>query len=243
MKYNWNNLTISQYQRLLQMPEEPTNVDVVQALTGKPRNKLTIREIKNIQVQDLTPKTDPSRLPLFVHKGVLYGMQKTSNIPFGLFVDLLDLSSDVPKFLPELTSYLYRPVVKINFWNTVKLRVITRVAPRVKSVKQLRWLYTKLLNVQYEIEEYDPILCETRVNDIKEWPATIGHHTSAFFLILSKVLQIDSLNSSKRKLREMMKTINQHGVKALQSMISQDGDGTPLFGDFPGKTPPKSNQS
>ena len=243
MKYTWETLTVAQYQRLLKMPKEPTTIQVIEALTGQPKNMLRIKDIKSLQIGDLTPRTDITSLPLFTHKGTLYGMQKTTDLSFGLFADIMEYGKDVPKFLPELVTTLYRPVKSMSFWSTVKLRIIANIAPRVNTIKWLRFIYKWYLNLDYELEEYDPIVTDRRTKEAMGWPASVAHHTSTFFLVLSKILQVDFLKSSRESLKKMQEEINQLGAKELQNMIYQDGNGTQSFGDSQEKTQPKSNQS
>ena len=248
MRYTWNNINVEQYARLISLTEEELkdSVKVVEALTGKTKNELTVKEVKNISVGDLSPKMRPDLLRIFVHEGTLYGMQDVSDMSFGLFADVTELGKDIKKHLPDLVAYLYRPVTSMSFWSLVKLRIIARWGQKVKSPRLLKILMNWMTNLKYEIEDYDPIQCDLRVRSMKKAPAAIGHHVSSFFLIWSRQLQIDFLKSSRDQMLEMKKAMQEArkviSTEGKQGLTSPDGVGIQLSGDSLAKSLPKWNQ-
>jgi len=231
MHYTWDKLNIAQYQRLLTLGDKAKPEDLIWALTGKNKNEIPIKDLKSLSVGKLEPKGDPAQLRLVHHNGIVYGMQDMSTLSFGLFADIMELGKDLNKHLPDMVSYMYRPVTKISFWSTVKLRIIGQIGTKLKTKWGIALMYKWLTNMKYEIEEYDPAKCDARIKDIKEMPASIGHNVATFFLILSRQLQIDGLKSLRDQAKTMKEILATIGKEGLLEQISPAGDGTQSSGD------------
>jgi len=210
MIYNWDNLTTEQYSRLLQNGDSKKPEDLLWALTGKSKNDMTLSEITTLRVGSIKPQDRKAVAQIFVGKdGRLYGLQDLNEMPFGLFDDVVSLASEPAKHLTLLVSYLYRPVLKMSFWSTVKLNIVGKFGARVNhpwfQKKVVKWMNT----LNFEIEKYDPLKCESRLDIIKDSPAYIGHHVVTFFLILSRELQTSSLTSLKTHLKKMKRSLTE----------------------------------
>ena len=215
MKYTWDNMTTIQYQRLLQNGDSEKPEDLLCALTGKNKNQITIGEIEALRIGSITPKHDPIVAQIFTgDDGILYGLQDLNDMPFGLFDDLMSLSSDIKIHLALMVSYLYRPISKMSFMSTVKLKLISKFGHKTKSQWFRRWIIKTMNTLKYEIEPYDPLKCEARSKTIDSSPAYIAHHVVTFFLILSRELQTSSLISLKNRLKEMKTQLHQITSKA-----------------------------
>lgn len=231
MHYTWDKLNIAQYQRLLTLKDQAKPEDLIWALTGKSKNEIPIKELKSLSVGSLEPKMDAISLRLVYHNGTLYGMQDMATLSFGLFADIMELGKDLNKHLPDMVSYLYRPVTKVSSWSLIKLRIIGQFGKRFKSKWADKLILKWMTNLKYEIEEYDPVKCDARVKDIKEMPAAVGHNVATFFLIFSKQLQIDGLKSLRNQAITMKEALKTIGKEALLGQISAAGDGTQSSGD------------
>ena len=210
MRYTWDNMTTIQYQRLLKNGDSKKPEDLLCALTGKKKNEITISEIESLRIGSITPKHDPIVAQIFMGEdGVLYGLQDLNDMPFGLFDDLMSIAADVKIHLSLMVSYLYRPISKMSFMSTMKLRIISKFGHKTKSQWFRRWIIKSMNTLKYEIEPYDPLKCESRSKTIDSSQAYIAHHVVTFFLILSRELQKSSLVSLRNHLKEMKTQLHQ----------------------------------
>lgn len=207
MRYAWNTLTADQYHRLLQMGDSQEPIDLVIALTGKSKNEVGIHEVNTMTFGDLTPKEDPTTAKVFVIDGVLYGMQDINDMSFGLFQDIMDLGKDIHKYLPVIMAYMYRPVIKMSWWSTMKLGLIAKWAPKLSNRWGFKWMAKTMVNLKYKIEKYDPTECDKRVDLLGNAPASTSHHLVTFFLIFSQQLQKNSRTSLLEKLQLMKEMV------------------------------------
>ena len=140
MLYTWDNLTAEQYQRLIGLGEEPKSEDLVWAMTGKTKNQMTVKEVRNFKLGDLTPRLDPITHKFFTVNGKTYAKQDMNDLPFGLFVDLTKEGENIKDNLLTIVSYLYRPVIGLTRWNRYKLNLVINLARFVRG----KWLLKKL---------------------------------------------------------------------------------------------------
>jgi len=207
MRYTFDNINTQQYFNLLKIGESKKPEDVIWALTGKTREELTLNDIESFQVGSLEPHLEISESKLFIANGVLYGLQDLDNMSFGLFQDIMSLGKDIKETLPTMMSYMYRPVTKISFWNLTKLRIIGMVGNKIRGARMAKWLNKKLYNIKYDIELYNPLKCEDRIDEVCLAKSYTGHFLVTFFLILSQELQKHSLNSLNQNLQMMKKEL------------------------------------
>ena len=222
-------ITAEQYRLLSGLGEEPKEEDLIRILFGKPKSKMTIKEIKELDFTGFKmpePEISPN---LLLHNGVLYGRQNMSELTFGLYIDLVERAKDIQENLILIMTMLWRPVTKITYWNRTKAYVASKMLQ--SKWGKLRTKGLKLLNkVQYTIEDYDVMTCYNREDDFKTMDGSVAAYTTTFFLTTSQVLTIDSLRSLKKDLEEKAQVLQESLKK-----ISADGDGSPTSGSLPGK--------
>ena len=217
MIYTFNNINSKQYFELLKVAESEDTVKIVEALTGKDKNELTLSEIDSLNIGSLEPFRDPTTSKFFVADGVLYGLQDLDNMSFGLFQDIMSLSDDIKNTIPTIMSYLYRPIVKINWWNKTKLHIIAKIGHRLKGRRMIKWMDKVMYNIHYEIEKYNPLKCEERVEQVILAPSSTGHFLVTFFLTLSKELQEASLTSLMDQVSLMRKELKKQITSIKES--------------------------
>lgn len=213
-----------QYRRLLGLGETPTEDEIIFALLGKSKNKLTLKEIKEL---DLTKFQMPevAVFPnLILHNGILYGKQDLQEMTFGLYIDLIHHAKDLQANLILLMTMLWRPITKADFWSRTKAYFASR-ALLSKSNLMRKWGAKALASVKYTIEDYDTMTCVKREEEFKTMPGSFAAYTTTFFLITSEVLILDSLKS----LRDKMIT-QQETLEGSLRKIFPDGDGSPISG-------------
>lgn len=222
-------ITAEQYSKIIAHGENLTEEHLFVILVGKPKSKLTVKEIGDIDFSDFIMPKDVIWCDLVYHKGVLYGRKQPDEFTFGEYLDLLEQAKDLSANLVSIMTILWRPVTKISFWNRTKAYLAYKFL--ISKFQATRKIGFKLLaNVQYEIEDYDPIRSIRREEDFKTLPGSIAAYTSTFFLITSQQLLIGSLKSLKENLDQ---TISQLNSRVSSEKISADGDSTPTSGSLP----------
>lgn len=204
MIYTFDTLSVGQYQRLIQLGESPEAYQVAEALTGKKKNQLTVKDIEGIKVGSLNPPEIVSLDKMLVHDGIPYGRVNMETLSYGEFVDLLDYAKDLNQNLIDVVALLYRPIVKFKGKANWKIKFGEYLVNRGLTKRGLKLLDS----VEYELEEYDPVKCDARRKAIKEFPAYTAHWAVTFFLNFLRQLENDSLRSSlqyQKETLEMMK--------------------------------------
>jgi hypothetical protein len=217
-------LTAEQYRRLMGLGESPKEEDLIFALYGKPKGKMTLKEIDALDFSEFKMPEGPINPDFFVHEGVLYGRQNMTELTFGLYVDLMEQAKDINKNLIALISMLWRPVTKISFWNRTKAYIASKLLLS-KWGRMRVWGFKMLADVNYTIEDYDPMVCTKREKSLESAPGSVAAYTTNFFLTTSEVLLLNSLRSLKDQLENQQKDL----VESLQK-ISAGGDGSPTSG-------------
>lgn len=210
MRYTFNNINTKQYHEILKYGEDIKPEQLISALTGKDTMDLTLEEIDELNIGDLSPRFNPLTAKVFVMDGVLYGIQPLDKMSFGLFADLLDLGKDFKKFLPVIMAYLYRPVLRIPWLHRKKLEFISKYARYFNNKYFVKWMEDTMINLKYDIEKYDPTICEERMKIFEKAPATCAHFAIDFFLELSQKPQSSSQRFlTKKEIKEIKKTVKE----------------------------------
>ena len=222
-------ITAEQYRQLSALTGEPTQEDLIRILYGKPKGKMTLKEVDELDFSDFK-MPEISVLPnIVLHEGVLYGKQDMSNLTFGLYIDLVEQAKDIQQNMILLMTMLWRPITKISYWNRTKAYLASRMLSS-KWIKMRPRGLRLLASVNYEIKDYDVMDCFGREDLFKTLPGSLAAYTTTFFLTTSQVLVLDSLRSLKNNLEEQ-KTHLQESLRK----ISQDGDGSHMSGSSPEK--------
>ena len=222
-------ITAEQYRQLSALTGEPTQEDLIRILYGKPKGKMTLKEVDELDFSDFK-MPEVSVLPnIVLHEGVLYGKQDMSNLTFGLYIDLVEQAKDIQQNMILLMTMLWRPITKISYWNRTKAYLASRMLSS-KWIKMRPRGLRLLASVNYEIKDYDVMDCFGREDLFKTLPGSLAAYTTTFFLTTSQVLVVDSLRSLKSNLEEQKK----HLQESLRK-ISQDGDGSHMSGSLPEK--------
>ena len=222
-------ITAEQYRQLSALTGEPTQEDLIRILYGKPKGKMTLKEVDELDFSDFK-MPEVSVLPnIVLHEGVLYGKQDMSNLTFGLYIDLVEQAKDIQQNMILLMTMLWRPITKISYWNRTKAYLASRMLSS-KWIKMRPRGLRLLASVNYEIKDYDVMDCFGREDLFKTLPGSLAAYTTTFFLTTSQVLVVDSLRSLKSNLEEQKK----HLQESLRK-ISQDGDGSHMSGSSPEK--------
>lgn len=222
-------ITAEQYRQLSGLGEEPSQEDLIRILYGKPKGKMTLKEVKELDFSEFKmPEIDV--LPdLVIHEGVLYGKQDMSNLTFGLYIDLVERAKDLQENMILIMTMLWRPVTKVSYWNRIKAYLASKMLSSKSPWMRPRGLRL-LAGVKYEIKDYDVMDCFGREDLFKTLPGSLAAYTTTFFLTTSQVLVVDSLRSLKANLEEQ----KNHLQESLRK-ISQDGDGSHMSGSSPEK--------
>lgn len=215
MVYQFSNLTVGQYQKLIQLGENPQAHEVVEALTGKRRNEFTVKELQSIRFGNLNPPENIDICNLVVHNGVAYGRVNMETLSYGEFVDLLDYAKDMEKNLVDVVALLWRPIINFDWKTGLKIKYGNALL-KAGSVKRAMKQFASL---KYELEPYDPIKCDLRHKEIKQFPANTAHWAVTFFLNFSKQLKVDSHKS----LIQFLKQSQTEMKRALKEIISKEG--------------------
>lgn len=215
-----------QYRRLSGLGEEPTEDQIIFALLGKPKTKMTLKEIKELDLSKFEMPEVAAFPNLVFHNGKLYGRQDMQGMTFGLYIDLLEQAKDIQTNLILLMTMLWRPITKIDYWSRTKAYFASK-ALLSKSNRLRVWGLKLLASVKYEIEDYDTMTCMRREEEFKTMPGSLAAYTTTFFLITSEVLVVDSLKSLRDKM-----VIQQQALEESLKRISQDGDGSPISGSL-----------
>lgn len=222
-------ITAEQYRQLSALTGEPTQEDLIRILYGKPKGKMTLKEVDELDFSDFK-MPEISVLPnIVLHEGVLYGKQDMSNLTFGLYIDLVEQAKDIQQNMILLMTMLWRPITKISYWNRAKAYIASKMLSS-KWIKMRPRGLRLLASVNYEIKDYDVMDCFGREDLFKSLPGSLAAYTTTFFLTTSQVLVLDSLKSLKSNLEEQ-KTHLQESLRK----ISQDGDGSLTSGFSPEK--------
>ena len=222
-------ITAEQYRQLSALTGEPTQEDLIRILYGKPKGKMTLKEVDELDFSDFK-MPEISVLPnIVLHEGVLYGKQDMSNLTFGLYIDLVEQAKDIQQNMILLMTMLWRPITKISYWNRTKAYLASRMLSS-KWIKMMPRGLRLLASVNYEIKDYDVMDCFGREDLFKTLPGSLAAYTTTFFLTTSQVLVLDSLRSLKSNLEEQKK----HLQESLRK-ISQDGVGSRMSGSSPEK--------
>ena len=222
-------ITAEQYRQLSALTGEPTQEDLIRILYGKPKGKMTLKEVDELDFSDFK-MPEVSVLPnIVLHEGVLYGKQDMSNLTFGLYIDLVEQAKDIQQNMILLMTMLWRPITKISYWNRAKAYIASRMLTS-KWIKMRPRGLRLLASVNYEIKDYDVMDCFGREDLFKTLPGSLAAYTTTFFLTTSQVLVVDSLRSLKNNLEEQ-KTHLQESLRK----ISQDGVGSHMSGSSPEK--------
>lgn len=211
VKYEFKDLTVGQYQKLLKLGQEPKAADVIQILTGKTRSQLTLAEINSVEIGNLNPPETVEMTDIIYHDGVYYGRVNMNTLSFGEFVDLLDYGKNIQDNLLEIVALMWRPIESFPLKDRFKIRMSGFLMKRKKWKKGLQ-LLTQL---NYKLEEYDTLKCDMRHKTIKAFPAATAHWAVSFFLNLYQTLKQDSLKSLMLQQQEMQKVL----MKTLQQTI------------------------
>jgi hypothetical protein len=191
MKYEFKDLNVGQYQKLLKLGDNPKAIDVVQILTGKNRSQLTLKEINEIEVGNLNPPESIELTDIIEHDGVYYGRINMHTLSFGEFIDLLDYAKDISGNLTEIVALMWRPIDSFTLKDRFKIKMAGLLIKKKKYKKGLNLL----TGLNYKLEEYDTLKCDMRHKVIKSFPAATAHWAVSFFLNLSQILRQDSLKS------------------------------------------------
>lgn len=222
-------ITAEQYRQLSALTGEPTQEDLIRILYGKPKGKMTLKEVDELDFSDFK-MPEISVLPnIVLHEGVLYGKQDMSNLTFGLYIDLVEQAKDIQQNMILLMTMLWRPITRISYWNRTKAYLASKMLSS-KWIKVRPRGLRLLASVNYEIRDYEVMDCFGREDLFKTLPGSLAAYTTTFFLTTSQVLVVDSLRSLKNNLEEQKK----HLQESLRK-ISQDGDGSHMFGSSPEK--------
>ena len=219
-------ITAEQYRQLSALGESPSQEDLIRVLYGKPKGKMTLKEVGEIDFAQFRMPEATVLPDLVLHEGVLYGKQDLSNMTFGLYIDLVEQAKDIQSNLILLMTMLWRPITKISYWNRAKAYLASKMLTSKSKWARLRGLRL-LAGVKYEIKDYDVMDCFGREDLFKTLPGTLAAYTTTFFLTTSQVLVVDSLRSLRANL-EQQKTALQESLRK----ISQDGDGSPTSGSL-----------
>lgn len=222
-------ITAEQYRQLSALTGEPTQEDLIRILYGKPKGKMTLKEVDELDFSDFK-MPEISVLPnIVLHEGVLYGKQDMSNLTFGLYIDLVEQAKDIQQNMILLMTMLWRPITRISYWNRTKAYLASKMLSS-KWIKMRPRGLRLLASVNYEIRDYEVMDCFGREDLFKTLPGSLAAYTTTFFLTTSQVLVVDSLRSLKNNLEEQKK----HLQESLRK-ISQDGDGSHMSGSSPEK--------
>jgi hypothetical protein len=212
MLYTFENLNVGQYQRLISLEENQDPIKVVEALTGKTKSQLTVKEIEAIKIGDMKPPEIVGLDKFFIIDGVAFGRVNMENLSYGEFVDLLEYAKDLNKNLIEVVSLMFRPITKFDTKGLVKTKMADFYIKKNKSKRALKILD----GIEYEIEVYDPLKCDLRHNVVKRLPAAAAHWCITFFLNFLKQHEIDSLKFSEREKLKFLKQM-QEKLKEITS--------------------------
>jgi hypothetical protein len=215
-----------QYRKLSGLGQEPTEEQIILALLGKPKGKLTLKEIDELDFTKFQMPEVAAFPNLIFHNGKLYGKQDLQDMTFGLYVDLVEQAKDIQTNMILLMAMLWRPVTKIGYWSRIKAYFAAKTLLS-KSNKAKQWGVKLLASVKYQIEDYDTLACMKREDEFRTMPGSIAAYTTTFFLITSQVLVAGSL----RSLKSQLETVQSELTESLKK-ISQDGDGTPTSGSL-----------
>ena len=222
-------ISAEQYRQLSALGEQPTQEELIRVLYGKPKSKMTLKEVKELDFTDFKMPEAEGLTNIVLHNGVLYGKQDMSNLTFGLYIDLVEQAKNIQENMILIMTMLWRPITKISYWNRTKAYIASRMLTSKWSKMRLRGL-SLLASVKYEIKDYEVMDCFNREDEFKTLPGSLAAYTTTFFLTTSQVLVLDSLRSLKSNLEEQ-KTHLQESLRK----ISQDGDGSPTSGSSPEK--------
>lgn len=221
-------ISAEQYRKLSALGPEPTEDQIILALLGKSKSKMTLKEIRHLDLSKWQ-MPEPTLFPNVVtHEGILYGKQDMQTMTFGLYIDLLEQAKDLQTNLIYLMCMLWRPITHVTMWQRVKAWFAMK-GMLTKSSTLRRWGMKVLAGITYSIEDYDPVACMKRETTFQTLPGTFAAYTTTFFLITSEQL----VQGSLRSLRDLVKA--EH--KALQESlkrISEAGDGFPTSGPSQG---------
>jgi len=192
MKYNFQDLTVDQYQQFLVEAETLTSARVAEILTGKRKTQLTLKEVEAIELGELSPPDAVQWNKMIFIDGRAYGRADINSLSFGEFVDLLDYAKDVHKNLVEIVALLYRPIISFSYKDRVKIGISNYLSKKGLAKATMVRLMD---SVQYNLEEYDPIKCDLRHRIIKKFPAHTAHWAMTFFFNFSQQLRVNSLKS------------------------------------------------
>ena len=214
MVYQFSNLTVGQYQRLIRLKENPKAHEVIEALTGKTKNQLTVKELESVKFGNLNPPENVDIANLVVHDGVAYGRVNMENLTYGEFVDLLEYGKDLNKHLVDVVALMWRPITKMDWKNEWKIKWGNALLKRGSVKRALK----QFASIQYELEPYDPVKCDLRHKAIMEFPANTAHWAVTFFLNFSKQLKIDSHKS----LIQFLETSQKEMAKTIKEITSKE---------------------
>jgi hypothetical protein len=215
MVYQFSNLTVGQYQRLIRLKENPKAHEVIEALTGKSKNQLTVKELESVKFGNLNPPETVDLANIVVHDGVPYGRVNMENLTYGEFVDLLEYGKDLNKHLVDVVALMWRPITEMDWKNEWRIKWGNMLLKRGSVKRAMK----QFASIQYELEPYDPVKCDLRHKVIQEFPANTAHWAVTFFLNFSKQLKIDShksliqfLETSQKEMKKVIKEITSKEV-------------------------------
>jgi hypothetical protein len=214
MTYNFEDLSVGQYQKLLQLGDDPKPIEVVEILTGKKRSELTVKETEEIQIGNITPPEAIAVDRFFFIDGVAYGRVDMETLSYGEFVDLLDYAKDMHKNLVDVVALMYRPITQFKGMASWKIKMANELIKRGAERRGLKVLES----VDYEIELYDPVKCDLRHKQIKQLPASAAHWCVTFFLNFSQQL----LNDSRKSLVHWMETAKEEIKEKIKMITSKE---------------------
>lgn len=205
MEYNWETLTVKQYQQLLQEGEDLKPDRLVEILTGKSKLQMTVAEFENVRIGNIQPPDDLGWNKIILHNGVYYGRVDMDTLSYGEFVDLMDYGKDPAKNLVEIVALIYRPITEFPTKSKLQIRLAQYLSQTASMGNRYKWIYNLVEKARFSVEQYDPIKCDLRHKEIKAFPAHAAHYCLTFFLTYYQLSVADSLKSSVDKMKAAIK--------------------------------------
>lgn len=199
-----SDFTIDHYLKLGQfdnLREIEKVIRVISTISGYEEDEIRKWDIGSINkihndIQLNITNIDPIFLPVFVFKGIKYGLQPLHKMSGGEYIDL-EKRMETGNIL-EVMSIIYRPIVEDKFDDTWW-----------KIKKNLKYVVGKSddLFKYYKVEEYDTEKREWRKDIFKELPVSLAIGAYNFFLLVGLQLSnstIQSLEGLTEKEKKMM---------------------------------------